>query len=123
MPLDVDGASRSSTLACLPTARGTVAPTRGQVPGGVLVGTSTLNLLVEILDPLVYAALAWLWGCQVIDRRGWRWARRGARRRRWRVLRPEKQPALVPVVLEGSGKRRLWEVSGKPNKLLGGSEA
>ena len=27
MPLDIDGAGRSSTLACLPTARGTVAPT------------------------------------------------------------------------------------------------
>ena len=31
--LDIDGAGRSSMLACLPTARGTVAPTRGQVPG------------------------------------------------------------------------------------------
>ena len=41
MPLDIDGAGRSSTLACLPTARGTVAPTRGQVPGGVLLETST----------------------------------------------------------------------------------
>ena len=37
MPLDIDGAGRSSALACLPTARGTVAPTRGQVPGGVLL--------------------------------------------------------------------------------------
>ena len=35
MPLDIDGAGRSSTLACLPTARGAVAPTRGQVFGGV----------------------------------------------------------------------------------------
>ena len=31
MPLDIDGAGRSRSLACLPTARGTVAPTRGQV--------------------------------------------------------------------------------------------
>ena len=31
MTLDIDGAGRSSTLACLPAARGTVAPTRGQV--------------------------------------------------------------------------------------------
>ena len=38
MPLDIDGAGRSRSLACLPTARGTVAPTRGQVPGGVLLG-------------------------------------------------------------------------------------
>ena len=41
MPLDINGAGRSRSLACLPTARGTVAPTRGQVPGGVLLGTST----------------------------------------------------------------------------------
>ena len=41
MPLNIDGAGRSRSLACLPTARGTVAPTRGQVPGGVLLGTST----------------------------------------------------------------------------------
>ena len=34
MPLDIDGTGRSRTLACLPTARGTVAPTRGQVLGG-----------------------------------------------------------------------------------------
>ena len=27
------GGGRSRSLACLPTARGTVAPTRGQVPG------------------------------------------------------------------------------------------
>ena len=32
MPLDIDGAGRSRSLACLPAARGTVAPTRGQVP-------------------------------------------------------------------------------------------
>ena len=31
MPLDIDGAGRSRSLACLPTARGTVAPTTGQV--------------------------------------------------------------------------------------------
>ena len=37
MPLDIDGAGRSRSLACLPTARGTVAPTRGHVPGGVLL--------------------------------------------------------------------------------------
>ena len=36
MPLDIDGAGRSRSLACLPTARGTVAPTKDQVPGGVL---------------------------------------------------------------------------------------
>ena len=62
MPLDIDGAGRSKTLACLPTARGTVAPTRGQVPGGDLLGTSTgpykviaLNLVVEAL-----AVAGWL---------------------------------------------------------------
>ena len=33
MPLDIDGAGRSRSLACLPTARGTVAPTR--VPGAL----------------------------------------------------------------------------------------
>ena len=38
MPLDIDGAGRSRTLACLPTARGTVAP---KVPGRVFLGTST----------------------------------------------------------------------------------
>ena len=38
MVLDIDGAGRSRSLACLPTARGTAAPTRGQVPGGVLLG-------------------------------------------------------------------------------------
>ena len=37
----LNGAGRSRSLACLPTARGTVAPTRGQVPGRVLFGTST----------------------------------------------------------------------------------
>ena len=41
MFLDIDGAGRSRSLACLPTARGTAAPTRGQVPGGVFFGTST----------------------------------------------------------------------------------
>ena len=41
-------AGRSSTLARLPTARGTVAPTRGQVPGGVLL--DTLNLVVEAVE-------------------------------------------------------------------------
>ena len=40
MPLNIDGADRSRSLACLPTARNTVASTRGQVPGGVLLGTS-----------------------------------------------------------------------------------
>ena len=40
MSLDINGAGRSRSLGCLPAARGTVAPTRGQVPGGVLLGTS-----------------------------------------------------------------------------------
>ena len=55
MPLNIDGAGRSKSLACLPTARGTVAPTRGQVPGGVLLGTSlikSLNLEPEVLGGL-----------------------------------------------------------------------
>ena len=42
MPLDINGACRSRSLACLLTARGTVAPTRGQVPGGVLLGTRSI---------------------------------------------------------------------------------
>ena len=44
MPLDIDGAGRSSTLACLPTARGTVAPTRG-------LGTSTGSFFRQYPKP------------------------------------------------------------------------
>ena len=51
MPLDIDGAGRSRSLACLPTARGTVAPTRGQVPGGVLLRTSTGPLQSQYPKP------------------------------------------------------------------------
>ena len=52
--LDID---RSRSLACLSTARGTVAPTRGQVPGGVLLGTSTGWILVfSRIDPLTISS-------------------------------------------------------------------
>ena len=65
MPLNIDGAGRSRTLACLPAARGTVAPTRGQVPVGVLLGTSkvtTLNLIIEVLAAAGWFFLAWIPG-------------------------------------------------------------
>ena len=54
MPHNIDGAGRSRSLACLPTARGTVAPTRGQVPGEFSSGpvlvpekVNTLNFSVQ----------------------------------------------------------------------------
>ena len=64
MPLDIDGAGRSKTLACLPTARGTVAPTRGQIPGGVLLGTSTGPYKVNTLNlaPQLWWALRFFAG-------------------------------------------------------------
>ena len=40
MPLDIDGAGRSRSLACLPTARGTVAPREASYPRGLQNPTS-----------------------------------------------------------------------------------
>ena len=67
MPLDIDGAGRSRSLACLPTAKGTVAPTRGQVPGGVLLGPVLAPYKVQLWRPLAgffRVDPAGVWGVQ-----------------------------------------------------------
>ena len=63
MPFDIDGAGRSSTHACLPTAWGTVAPTRGQEEfssGPVLV---PYNLVVEAVGGRAGFFQGGSWGC------------------------------------------------------------
>ena len=65
MRLDIDGAGRSSTFACLPTVTGTVAPARDQVPGEDLLGTSTAPLLSWSGGWLVFPGnLGGVWGVQ-----------------------------------------------------------
>ena len=64
MPVDIDGAGRSRSLACLPTARGTVAPTREFSSGPVLVPykVKALNLVIEVLGGAAGFFQAGSWG-------------------------------------------------------------
>ena len=59
MPLDIDGAGRSRSLACLPTARGTV----------VLLRTSTYKVNTLNPAPQALAAAGWFF-CRVDPRGG-----------------------------------------------------